>query len=77
MMLMLFVLVLASMLCYSICCVIMLIRFLYFHKVDASIVNRCIHTLTFQGEGENPSRHESEGALLILLLYVGFMMEVC
>ena len=49
--------------CYSICFAIMLIRFRHLVNFQVSIINRCIHTRTSEGDGEKPSRHENEGPL--------------
>ena len=59
-----------QMFCYSICFAILLIRFCYFVKVDDSIINRCIHNRTLEGDGEKPSRHENVDPLLILFFFL-------
>ena len=38
-------------------------------------MNRSVHKRTSEGDGEEPSRHENHGPLLMLFLHVRFMMD--
>ena len=54
----------------------MLIKFGYVVILNESIINICIRTRTLEGDGGKPSRHENEGALLLLFFYVLLLIDV-
>ena len=53
------------MLCYSICIGLISVRYRYVVDFDDCIINRCMHTLTLEGDSEKPSCQKHEGPFRI------------